>query len=50
MKIVKTKQKKNKNMNFKCNIIVKAMTSGEHQKMVASNMLVLLMLSRSSLP
>ena len=50
-------------MNFKCKINVKAMTSGEHQKscvsnllvsikqlMVAYNILVLLILSRSSLP
>ena len=50
-------------MSFKCNINVKAMASREHQKgwalnllvsikqlMVASSMLVLLILSRSSLP
>ena len=50
-------------MSFQCNINVKAITSGERGKsyasnllvsvkqfMVASNMLVLLMLERSSLP
>ena len=53
----------NKNLNLKCNINVKAMASRVHQKssalnllvsikylMVASNILVLLILSRSSLP
>ena len=53
----------NKNLNFKCSITVKDMTSDVHQKssavnplvsikqlMVASNLLVLLILSRSSLP
>ena len=41
IKIIKTKQnKKKKQMNFKCNINVKAMTSEEHQKSCASNFLV----------
>ena len=43
MKMIKTKQtkkQKNTNMNFKCNIIVKAMASWEHQKSCASNLLV----------
>ena len=53
----------NKNLNFKCNVNVKTMTSGAHQKssilyllvsikwlMVASIMLVLLTLSKGSLP
>ena len=31
---------KNKKMNFKCNIIVKAMTSGVHKKRSALNLLV----------
>ena len=33
IKIIRTNQKKmNKNLNFKCNINVKAMISGVHQK------------------
>ena len=36
---MKTK-KVNKNMSFKYNISVKAMTSGEHQKSCALNLLV----------
>ena len=65
IKIIKSKQrkKKKKNVNFECNISVKAMTSREHQESsainlllwikeftAASNILVLLILSRSSLP
>ena len=59
LKIIKAKQK---NMNFKCNINIKAIKSGEHKKscvpnllvsikylMVVSNMLVLLILWRFSL-
>ena len=39
--MIKTKlKKKDKNMNFKCNINVKAMTSREHQKSCALNLLV----------
>ena len=38
--IIKTKQKKNKNTNFKSNIYVKAMTPREHQKSCSSNLLV----------
>ena len=34
MKIIKTKQKKNKNMNFKCNINVKAMNQKSIKKAV----------------
>ena len=33
-------QKKRKNRNLKSNIDIKAMTSGEHQKSCASNLLV----------
>ena len=29
---MKTKQKKNKNRNLKCNINIKAVTTGEHKK------------------
>ena len=65
IKILKPNQRKkwSKILNFKCSINVKAMTSGVHQKspalnllvsikllMVASNILVLLILSRSPLP
>ena len=38
--MIKAKQKQNKNMNFKCNINVKAMISGEYKKSFASNLLV----------
>ena len=42
IKIIKKNQRKktNKNLNFKCNINVKAMTSGVHQKSSALNLLV----------
>ena len=36
----KSKKKINKNLNFKCNINVKAITSGVHQKSSALNILV----------
>ena len=36
----KTKKKMNKNLNFKCNVNVKAMTSRVHQKSSAVNLLV----------
>ena len=44
IKIIKNKPKKktNKNVNFKCNINVKVMTSGGHQKSSALNLLVLI--------
>ena len=35
--------RKNKNINFKCHINVQAMTSEEHQKSCASNLLVSIM-------
>ena len=39
--MIKTKQsKKNKIMNFKCSINVKAMTSRQYQKSCVSNLLV----------
>ena len=36
----KSKKKINKNLNFKCNINVKAITSGVHQQISALNLLV----------
>ena len=39
MIIIIIKQKENKKKNLKSNINVKAMTSGEHQKSFASNLL-----------
>ena len=40
MKTKQNKAKKRKNIDFKSNINVKAMTSGEHQKCCALNLLV----------
>ena len=36
----KSNKKMNKNLNFKCNINVKAITSGVHQQISALNLLV----------
>ena len=36
----KSKKKINKNLNFKCNINVKAIISGVHQQISALNLLV----------
>ena len=35
--MLKTKQKKNKNMDFKSNVSFKVMASGEHEKVVNQN-------------
>ena len=36
----KSKKKINKSLNFKCNINIKAITSGVHQQISALNLLV----------